>query len=492
MSIIKKLAGETALYGLSSIIGRMLNYLLVPIYTRTLMPGEYGAVTEFYTYSGFLMVLLLFRMEGAFFRFGTDESDRDRVFSTVLKSVLMICGLFLSVILLFSDKIAVLLQYPENGNYIRWFGMILAFDAISEIPFARLRLEQRAKKFVTIKFVGIFVTIFLNLFLLLGCPFLIKNGGTTGQFIEKIYDSKNQISYIFLSNLIGSGTVLMILLPQISRISNQFDWDLWKKMFKYAWPLVIAGFAGIINEMFDRLIMPHILSGTFAENREQLGIYGANYKLAMLISIFTQAYRYAAEPFFFRQAKDKNAPQTMADACRYFTLVVSGAMLGVLLFMPILKNFVGEQFRGGLFIVPILLLANVFLGIFYNVSVWYRLKDKTEVGAKIGLAGALITVSLIFLLVPKIGFAGAAWATLVCYFFMAVATGVIGHRYLPIPYPVWRMAFYILSSLAVAGFAYFLELNFIKNKAILLTINSFLLIGWATFFYFLEKKRAKI
>jgi O-antigen/teichoic acid export membrane protein len=287
---------------------------------------------------------------------------------------------------------------------------------------------------------------------------------------------------------LGSALVLLLLLPEIGRKIFDFDLKIFKKMTAYAWPLVIVGLAGIVNETLDRAVMKYILPGNFDQNQSELGIYGANYKLAMLISIFTQAYRYAAEPFFFRNQHDQNARENMAKAGQYFALVGSAMMLGVLLFLPILKSFIAEKYHSGLHIVPILLLANLFLGLNYNFSVWYRLKDLTKIGAKISLAGAAVTIIFLLLLVPKIGITGAALATLICYAFLATVTLVIGQKHLPIPYKIGRMSIYILSSLAVAGIGYFCE----KNQNILynpLIINALLFFGWIGFIYFYEKNK---
>ncbi len=485
MSLIKKLAGETALYGLSSIVGRFLNYLLVPLYTRALVPGEYGAVSEFYSYSGFLIVLVGFRMESAFFRFGTEKEGRDAAFSTALRTLVASAGIFAALVFVFAQPIADWLKYPNHVDYVRWFAIIIAFDALSELPFARLRVEQRPMRFVSIKLVGIGLVIGLNLFFLVGCPFLLKHGFG---FVEKIWDPARQVGYIFLANAVSSVVVFALLLPYSGGFRGIFDKILWKEMLAYAAPLVVVGFAGIVNEMLDRAMMPRLLPGSIEENRAQLGIYAANYKLAMLVSIFTQAYRYAAEPFFFRQAKDKNAPQTMADAARLFTLAASGAMLGVLLFLPVVKGFIDEKYHSGLFVVPILLLANVFLGIYYNVSVWYRLKDMTALGARISLIGAAITIVLNLILVPTMGYAGAAWATLACYVFMAVATGVIGQRHLPVPYPVGRLALFVGSSLAVAAVGWLLQARVLGEGWAGMLASTALFAGWGVVFYLSEIK----
>ena len=493
MSLIKKLAGETAIYGLSSILGRFLNYLLVPLYTRALAPAEYGVVSEFYAYSAFLMVVLGYRMESAFFRFGTEKEGREAVFSTVMRSILVSTALFLGLVWLFTGSFAAALNYADHPEYIRWFGLILAFDVLAEIPLARLRLEQRAKKFVAAKLLGIGLTIALNLFFLVGCPWLLKNlgPGWLRIFIKTIYDPTQQVSYIFLSNVLASAATLLFLLPQMRLIRHPFDAVLWRKMLAFSGPLIIVGFAGIINEMLDRAMLTRLLPGSLAENRAELGIYAANYKLAMLITLFTQAYRYAAEPFFFRQKHDPSAPQILADACRWFTLAGSAAMLVVLLYLDLFKGFIGEEYHGGLFVVPILLLANLFLGIYYNVSVWYRLKDMTGFGAKISLVGAAITLVLNLVFVPLIGYAGAAWATLACYIFMAWATWKTGQIHYPVPYPARRILLYLISVFIVFMASRIVSF-FIENTPVLsLSINSVLLAGWLYFTEFPSIPRIK-
>lgn len=449
MSLLKKLAGETALYGLSSIVGRLLNYLLVPLYTRTLAPGEYGVVSELYAYVGFLMVIFSYRMESAFFRFGTHEADRERAYTTGLLSLLASTTVFVAAILLFSKPIAAALEYKGHAEYIRWFGLVLAFDCLAELPFARLRLEQRPVRFVSAKLFNIGLTIGLNVFWLVFCPWAAHNGH---EWVRAVWSPNLGVAYIFLANVLASGATLLLLLPELlAAFRARFDRDLWQKMLRYAGPLVIVSFAGIVNEMLDRAILTRLLPGTLEENRAQLGIYAANYKLAMLISLFTQAYRYAAEPFFFRHAAEKNALQIQANATKWFTVAAAAGMLGILLFLDLLKGFIGEDFREGLHVVPILLLANVLLGVYYNFSVWYRLKDRTALGAWISAAGAIVTLVLNLWWVPRMGYVGAAWATLVCYFFMAWATWQTGRREYPAPYPLGRMTAYLVAAVAIAG-----------------------------------------
>ncbi len=447
MSLIKKLAGETVLYGLSSIIGRLLNYLLVPLHTRLFTQSDYGIVSHLFALSGFLIVVYSYRMESAFFRFGTPKEDREDAFDTGLSS-LIISTLCLTVVLfLLASPIAAVLDYPDQAYYVRWFALILAFDCLCELPFARLRLEQRPIRFVSIKIINIGVNIALNLFWLLLCPWAVKQGYTA---VHWVWRPDWGVEYVFLANLMASGITLLLLSGQLRTLHFGIDKALWIKMIKYAAPLIIVGLAGIMDEMFSRAMMTKLLPGTLAENRAQLGIFSANYKLAMLITMFTQAYRYAAEPFFFRHAGDRDAMKIQADAAKWFTIAAATGMLGILLFLDALKAiFLGERFHSGLGVVPVLLMANVFLGLYYNFSVWYRLKDRTGLGAIISVLGALLTIGLNVWWIPLYGYVGAAWVTLICYAFMSVATWYTGLKHYPVPYPLGRMAMYVFGALGI-------------------------------------------
>jgi len=489
MSLIKKLAGETALYGLSSIVGRFLNYLLVPLYTRTLIPAEYGVSNELSAYAGFLMVIFSYRMESAFFRFGTPLEDRERSYSTAVWSLLGSTTVIVAVLLAFSQPLADFLNYSAHPEYIRWFALILAFDCLAELPFARLRLEQRPRRFVFIKLFWIVTNIGLNLFWLLFCPWAAKNGWT---WVYSVWSPQLGVAYIFLANLAASALTLLLLLPQLRAIRWPLDGALWVKMMRYAAPLIIVTFAGIINEMLDRAILTRLLPGTLEENRAQLGIYAANYKLAMLITLFTQAYRYAAEPFFFRHAADKNALNIQASATKWFTIAATVGMLGILLFLDVVKGFVGKNFQGGLHVVPILLVANLLLGLYYNFSVWYRLKDRTMLGAWISMGGALITVLLNLWWVPTIGYVGAAWATLVCYAFMCAATWYTGRKHHPVPYELGRMGLYVAVALALFGGSKWLEPTLMAWPVLLWAARAGLFLGFLGLVWILEKGKKEV
>ena len=488
MSLLKKLAGETAIYGLSSIIGRVLNYLLVPLYTRIFTDSEYGIVAEMYALTGFLMVLFIYRMETAFFRYGTEEERREETFSTALWSVTGTSLLFSALILVFSKNITGWLDYaPEQSAFVTIFGLILAFDTLAEIPLARLRLEHRAKRFAFIRLTGIALSIGFNLFFLLLCPWLLSQGIMT-DLIEKIYKPEFGVGYIFLSTLIGSASVLLLLLPDMLRVKWEFSPRIWRTMFVYAGPLILASLAGIVNEMLDRELLKHLLPGDTQSNLAQIGIYSASYKLAMLMSLFTQAFRYAAEPFFFANAKHKDARKLYADVTKYFTIAGALAFLGVMLYLDIFKGFIGEDFREGLGVVPILLMANLFLGLYYNFSIWYKLTDQTMLGGWIAIGGAVITIVLNVWWIPRIGYMGSAWATLICYVSMSAACWWWGRKYYPVDYDFKKIGGYIGLALAL----YFLSEIFVKNagpgQVLKLAFNSLLLLVFALVAWRWERK----
>jgi len=491
MSLLKKLAGETAIYGLSSIIGRVLFYLLTPLYTRLFLTGEYGIVSELYALTGFLMVFFIYRMETAFFRFGTDIKNREETFSTALWSVTGTTLLLASVLLVFSGEITIWLDYsPEQSIYITIFGLILAFDTLAEIPMARLRLENRPLRFAAIRLTGIGLSIGFNLFFLLLCPWLLRQGIAT-DFIGKIDDPEFGIGYIFLSNLIGSASVLLLLTPEIRRIKWNFDPVLWRKMFVYAAPLIIASLAGIVNEMLDRELLKQLLPGTTEENLSQIGIYSGCYKLAMLLSLFTQAFRYAAEPFFFAHAKHKDAKWLYGQVTKFFTIFGALAFLGVMLFLDVFKYFIDEPYWVGLGVVPILLMANLFLGLYYNVSIWYKLTDQTMLGGWIAVGGAVITIVLNVWWIPHLGYMGSAWATLICYATMTAACWWWGRKYYPVQYELKKMAGYIGLALALYAVGSYFEKNIAMGQTMSLTFSAFLVALFLTVAYRMERRAVR-
>jgi len=432
----------------------VLNYLLVPLYTRVFETAEYGAVTEFYAYVAFLFVLLGYGMETAFFRFSKTTGDNKTVFGTAFSSLLITSGIFLVLVISFSRPIASAMGYAANSEYIRWFAMILASDIICSIPFARLRQLGKASWFAIIKSINIVVNIGLNLFFIVLCPFLASKYGDIA-VLNMLCIPEIGIGYIFISNLIASILTVVLLVPTLKNISIRLDKALWKQMILYAWPLLIFGLAGIVNETFDRILLKHLLPPD-SDPMAQLGIYGACYKISMLMTLFIQTYRYAAEPFFFEQMKKKEAQALYAELMNYFVAACGLIYLSIMLFLDWAILLIGKEFREGAGVIPILLMANLFLGVFYNLSVWFKITGKTLHGAAIAVFGMIVTLFMNFALIPTMGYMGAAWATFICYGSMMVLSYIAGQIHYPVPYRVTRIIFYILSAVLIVASGKFL------------------------------------
>jgi len=469
---LKQLAGQTVIYGLSSIVARLLNYLLVPLYTNVFSPGVYGISTEFYAYVSFLIIVLTYGMETGFFRFSNSEKGNPKVYSTTLISLISTSALFILLITLFAPSIASALQYKNNPEYIVWFGIIIGIDAITTIPFAWLRQQNKALKFASIKIFNIFVFIGLNLFFLVLCPYMIKKGVELPYWL---YNPEIGIGYVFISNLIASVLTLIALFPSM-KIEWKFDVVLWKKIILYSLPLLVAGLAGMVNETFDRAMLKRLLPDA-STAMEQLGIYGANYKVAVLMTLFIQTFRYAAEPFFFSQSKEKNAKELYAEVMKFFIIFGLVIFLGVMLYMDIVKFFIGNKYWSGLAVVPILLAANLFLGIFYNLSIWFKLTNKTRFGAYLAIFGAVITIALNFWLIPIMGYMGSAWATLICYFAMMVASYFLGNMYYKVNYDLIRIGIYFAIASIIYVVSIYLPISQLYFSLAIKTILMFLFIG---------------
>ncbi|MGR9086862.1 MAG: lipopolysaccharide biosynthesis protein [Gammaproteobacteria bacterium] len=442
MGIIRKLASQTAIYGLSSIFGRFLNYLLVPLYTYSFSAAEYGVVSEFYAYAGFFSVLLLFGFETGYFRFRSkDSQQRDAAYSTALLFVLLVNLYFFLIILLVDSKLAAALNYARHPEYVLWFAIILGLDAVASIPFARLRAESRALRFASIKVTEILVTVAFSLFFILYCPKVYQSDPAS--WINRVYSPSIGLGYIFIANLIASAVKFMLLLPQLKGLAWGFDRELFNRMARYSLPMVLIGFAGIINEMLDRALLKYLLPYDFQTNLKMLGVYSACYKLSILMSLFIQAFRYAAEPFFFAYSDRSDARKVYADVLKFFVIFCMAIFLLVTLYIDFFKYFIGEEFRPGLDVVPILLMANLFLGIYVNLSIWYKLTDRTLMGAMVSLSGALLTILLNIYWIPIYGYVGSAWATLACYAAMALVSYLLGRKYYPVAYDIKRIIGYI-------------------------------------------------
>jgi O-antigen/teichoic acid export membrane protein len=442
---IKKLASQTAIYGLSSVVGRFLNYLLFPIYTYAFSTADFGVISELYAYTGFFAVLLIFGFETGLFRFSQQQEQKKIVYSTALNFVLLANTLFVLLVFIFINPLASALRYPLHHDYFYWFALILAFDSVSLIPFARLRLENRAIRFATIKFIEIGVSVGLNVFFIVICKRAYEHGSSS--VFAKWYNPEIGVGYIFIANLIASSVKLLLLIPDFRGIGKGIDRNLLIKMINYSLPMAVIGFAGIINEMLDRAILKFLLPFDPHTNMEQLGIYGACYKLSILMSLFIQAFRYAAEPFFFSHAAQSNSKTIYATVMKYFVIVCVGIFLLVMLYLNFFQYFIGKSFRVGLPVVPILLMANLALGVYVNLSIWYKLTDRTKMGAWVSIMGAVITLILNLVFIPTYGYMASAWATLACYGSMAVVSYILGQKYYPVNYDIGRIMGYIVFGL---------------------------------------------
>ena len=484
MNPLKKLLGQTAIYGLSSIVGRLLNYLLVPLYTRYFTTSEYGDVTLLYAYAAFLLIVLSYGIETAFFRFSQKEPNKRIVYSTALISLFISSSLFVALIYFNANTIAQALSFGDHSEYVQYFAFIIGLDTLSSISFAKLREHNQAARFTLIRLLNIFTNIGLNLFFIIYCPFAIKNNLPTAEFIQGIYSPNIGIGYIFIANLVSSVITTLMLLPEMTNLPWHFDKVLWRKMMVYSLPLMVAGLAGITNETIDRILLQRLLPADISSS--EIGLYSAFYKLSIIMTLFVQTFRFAAEPFFFSQERELNAKQVYAQVMKYFCIITGFIFLSVMIYYDLVKQFIGTSFHDerGAVIVPVLLLANLFLGLYYNLSVWYKLTEKTQYGAYLSVFGALVTILLNIILIPKMGFIGSAWTTLCCYALMAGASYFLGKKHYPIHYPLARIGLYFTLMLLFYYMSLKLEFTMIANTGFLV-----LYIGIA---YLLEKPKKNV
>jgi len=485
---LKQLASQTAVYGLGTIVPRLLNYLLLPLYTRLLLKEDYGIVTELYAYIAFLFVLLMYGMETTFFRYAQKEGKPEKVFSTTIFSIFLTSTLFVVIVAFFQDSIATSLNYPNHPEYILYAALIIGLDAFTSIQFAYLRQQNKAFKFSLIRLVTVSVIVGLNLYFIWFCDAIYKTNPDSPYLI--LYYPDNHINYILISNLVASLLAIIILSPQLLRIKYKPDYSLLKKMLPYAFPLLIVGVTGMINEVSDKIIFKYLATvpdGIADADKYimgELGVYGANYKLAVLMTLFIQMFRYAAEPFFFAQAKEDNAKQVYADVMKYFVIFGLLIFLGVMLYIDIFKYFIGPEHWEGLYIVPVVLMANLFLGMFYNLSVWYKLNDLTKFGAIIALSGSIITIVVNILLVPKMSYMGAAIGHFACYLFMLIFSYFLGRKYYPIQYDLKRIGLYFILGLILFFTNYYLSIE----SFVLQMVTSTVLIGFFPMVAYLKEK----
>ena len=492
MNPFRKLASQTAIYGLPTIIGRLLNYLLVPLYTYNFSTEEYGTVNEMYAYVSFLLIVLTYGMETALFNFSRKQEDKEKVYSVILLCVSFTSVLFITAAWMFSGSIASLIQYPQHPEYITWFGLILGFDAISSIAFARLREQQRPKAFAVIKTLNIAVNIFLNLFFIVYCrqEFNLHPEG----WVSAFYRPEIGIGYIFISNVAASAVTLLVQTPSLlGGLAGFFrsgghlkEIALLRKILPYSLPLLVAGLAGMTNETMDRILLKYLLPEDVALH--QIGVYGACYKISIIMTIFIQTFRYAAEPFFFAHASDKDARSIYARVMNYFVIICLLIFLGTWMNISWIQYFVGKDFREGIGVVPILLLANFCLGVFMNLSIWYKLTGRTRWGAYLTIMGAVITLAGNFFFIPKYGYMASAWTTLACYAAMMVVSYLAGDKHYPVNYDLRRLLGYLALSLLLFALA---GITGTGNAILDILVRNALLLGFAGVVFYVERNNLK-
>ncbi|GAB2570821.1 polysaccharide biosynthesis protein [Spirosoma areae] len=459
MSTFKKLAGDTALYGVSTILGRLLNYVLVPIQTYAFAkPRELSSNVEFYSYIGLLLVIYTFGLETAFFRFSARKPEiLTKTLSDTLSLILVITGIGTALLLYLAPNIAVWLNYPGQTTFIRWSALIVAIDAIVAIPFARLRVENKARQFVQIKMLNVGLVVLFNVFFLVICPDIDRGNYLTGlqPLIRLVYGPTIGPGYIFLANLLGNAFYFLLLRDAFRGFRFRLIWPDVQLLYVYAYPIMLTGLANVVNIVTDRVFLRRYLpegfytglNGLPLTNEDALGIYGNCFKLSVFMALATQSFRFAADPFFFSRAEDKNSPDLLALVNKWFTIVCVLIWVGVSLNADIIGVvMLAPAYRQGLVIVPLLLLGNLFLGVYQNIGLWFKLTDKTKFGTFFTVVGAAITIVGNIVLIPIIGYMGCAVAFLASSFVMLVLCYALGNKYYPVPYNVLSAVGYLVGA----------------------------------------------
>jgi len=477
---VRILAKQTAIYGFGTIVPRFLNYgIMTFFYTRIFDKAEYGVVTELYAWMVFLLIVLTYGMETGFFRFTQKREDADRVYSTTLLSLLVTSSLFFILVNIFIEPVSAVLNYRNNHDYIRMFAAIVAIDSFTAIPFAWLRKEQRPVIFSIIKIANVIIIITTVLFLLLAAPGIYEK--SDGWF-RSVYNPDYRVGYVFIANLIGSLATMVMLLPFIIRIKPVFDRIIWLKMLTYSMPLLIAGLSGSINDTLDKVILRRM---TGEENGlATVGEYGAGYKIAVLMALFIQMFRFAAEPFFFERAKKENAKQSYAFIMKYFVIVMLILYLLINLYISGTKLIIGESFREAIVVVPIVSMGYLLYGIYLNHSIWYKLNDLTKYGIYITLIGSVITVIINVTLIPVYGYMASAWAHVAAYGAMIIMSFIFAEKHYKIEYNMKELIPYFALATGMVVFSRLIEY---RNLFWELVINTFLILIFIMYAQYRDK-----
>ena len=460
MSVYKKFLGQTAVYGLTTVFSRLFNFILTPIYTAVYQKGVYGIFTNMYANASLINAVLAFGMESTYFRYlNKFEDKKQEVYNNSFLCIAFISTLFLITGLVFATPIAAYLatdasEIADYKQYVSFFLWILFVDAICVIPFAKLRADGKPFKYSVAKFLNIGCFVGFNLIFIYVVPAIIKHDWIGASWLSSWYRHQ-WIGYVFVANLIASLATLICLLPEFLKLQLKFDGKLFKNMFSYSWPILIANLSFIINENLDKIVLKKLLPPEIADG--EVGIYGAVCKIAIFLSIFITAFRLGAEPFFFSHAKQKNAKETYATILKYFVIALAILFVGIIANIEVLKFFIQkEEYWVGLSAVPYLLFGYVCLGIYTNLSIWYRLSDQTRFGLYISVAGAVITIVLNLILIPKYSYMGSAWVSMLAYFVMMVLSYVLGQKYYPIPYNLKKISVYLIISTVIVFASFFI------------------------------------
>ena len=441
MSNIKRFFKDTIIYGIAAVLPRAINIFLVKLHTSTLEADKYAVNTDYYVYAAYFNALLTYGLETAFFRFFSKEKEKGKIVSTSFISLLATSLLFLLAMLFFSDSISIFFGF-KNPLFFKLLVWTITLDTMVVIPYAYLRVTNKPIRFTMYKILNIFIFALLNIFFLWFVPYAIDQNISLPNFIINYYNTYPKVMHIFVAGTIASASTFLVLFPIVFKFKIDFDFQLLKKMLRYSLPIMIGSLAFVTNENLDKLLLGDLIGET------QMGVYAACYKLGVFMTLYIMAFRLGAEPFFFNQADKKNAKETYAKILTWFTIMGAFFMLFVVLFIDVFAHILlgKPEYFEALQIVPIILLANLFLGIYNNLSVWYKLTDKTEFGMYFSVLGAIITVLFNIIMIPKIGFMASAWATLITYGFMMVVSFIVGKKQYPVPYQLKKVAFYVLFS----------------------------------------------
>jgi len=490
LSGIKKLAGQTLWYGVPTIASRFLGYLMnmaLPFFIS--MPGKTADLVQVYTIIPFLNVVYAYGLETAYFRF-SQTHDKQKLYNTLSLSLLYSSILFSVILILCKDLIVSGADLQAHPDYVLWMIAIIAVDNLNTLPFARLRQENRPKRYAFARVMGIVINLAVVIFFLGVVPKILA--ANPDSFLRHIYNKDLGLGYYLLGNLCGSLFTLLILFKEIKQVRFHFDMPLWKEVMRYSAPLIIVGLGGMINDVLSRLIYRHVVDLPRAEADHELGIFANIFRLALLITIMIQAFRMAAEPFFFNRSKDENAPKIYARVMKFFVIACCFMFLLIGLFLDVFRwiftTFANPRWAEGLDVVPLLALGNIFLGIYYNLSVWYKLTNKNTYGAVITVIGAVITIALNIVLIPRLHYTGAALATFCCYLFMMVSSYVLGQKYYPVPYAVKKLTAYVVLVVLI----YFIHLGLLKfiSGSLAFSLGSGLLL-FLLFTWFVSRVEAK-